>query len=179
MTKSIFRRLANRFLHLLARRLPGSRSLRPALHRLRGVKIGSNVFIGEEVYIENEYPEAVEIHDDVQISLRTIILAHTRGPGKVIIEKEAFIGANNVIAASAGRTLRIGEGAVLAPGLAITKDVATHIFMANDAAKAAARVTVPLAKAETIEQFIRGLVPIKPRTDAAAKESNAAGKPQS
>ncbi len=39
VTKTIFRRFSNRALHLLARTLPGSTTVRPMLHRLRGVKI--------------------------------------------------------------------------------------------------------------------------------------------
>lgn len=171
MNKSIFRRTLNRLFHSLARTLPGSRGLRPFLHRLRGVKVGANVFIGDEVYIENEFPECVEIQDGVQISLRTVILAHTRGPGKVIIEKDAFIGANAVIATVAGKTLRVGEGSVIGPLSVITKDVAAKVFIANESAKPSARVTVPLSKAETIEEFIRGLAPIKPSVKVADNES--------
>src|SRR6187200_2899644 len=97
VSKSIFRRVANRLLHSLARVLPGAQGLRPFLHRLRGVKVGTNVFIADEVYLENEYPEAVEIQDGVQISIRAIIIAHTRGAGKIVIEKDAYIGPNTVI----------------------------------------------------------------------------------
>ena len=175
--KPFFRRCFNRVLHSLAHRLPGARSLRPFLHRLRGVKVGTDVFIGDEVYIENEYPEVVEIQSGVQISLRTIILAHTRGPGRVIVEKDAFIGANSVIAASSGRTLRIGEGAVLGPGVVITKDVAAHVFIANDSARPVARATVPLSKAATMEEFIRGLTPIKPQGERTTGTANQSGNP--
>src|SRR5262245_46142038 len=80
MTKSFLRRVWNRLLHQLARLLPGATSFRPSLHRLRGVKIHGKVFIGDDVYLENEYPECVEIHDGVQIGLRTTIISHTRGP---------------------------------------------------------------------------------------------------
>lgn len=161
--KPLFRRVANRLLHVLARSLPGATSLRPFLHRLRGVKVGTNVFIGDQVYIENEYPEAVEIQDGVQISLRAVILAHTRGPGRVIIESDAFVGANTVISAAAGRTVRIGQGAVLGPVLAISNDVSPHLFVTNDAAKPVAKATVSLSKAKSIDEFIRGLVPLKKR----------------
>ena len=47
----------------MARFLPGSTSLRPFLHKLRGVRIQGDVFIGDDVYIENEYPECIEIHN--------------------------------------------------------------------------------------------------------------------
>ena len=99
---------------MIARFSPGAESIRPFLHRLRGVDIHGKIFIGEEVYIENEHPECVEIHDQAQIALRTIIVAHFRGTGRVIIGQKVWIGAGCIIAASAGQTLLIGEGAVVA-----------------------------------------------------------------
>ncbi len=60
---SFTRGLSNRLLHLMARQLPGATGLRVRLHRWRGVKVGLNVFIGDEVYLENEYPERIEIQD--------------------------------------------------------------------------------------------------------------------
>ena len=131
------------------------------LHRLRGVKIGKNVFIGEEVYMENEYPEAVEIRSGAQIALRTIILAHTRGPGRVVIGENAWIGPNVVVAAGAGRVLTIGDGAVIGAGVVLNNDVGPHMFVANPPPKAVATATVPLATAESMGDFIRGLVPIR------------------
>ena len=56
MEKTLLRRIFNRILHSLVQSLPGAKSVRPFLHRLRGVKIYGDVFIGDEVYIENEYP---------------------------------------------------------------------------------------------------------------------------
>src|SRR5262245_64091942 len=105
MTKSFLRRVWNRLLHQLARLLPGATSVRPFLHRLRGVQIHGKVFIGDDVYLENEYPERIEIQDGVQIGLRTTIIAHTRGPSRIVIEENAFIGANCVIAAAPDKTL--------------------------------------------------------------------------
>jgi len=173
MSKSIIRRVLNRFLHSLARTLPGATSLRPMLHRLRGVKIGKNVFIADDVYLENEYPEAVEIHDGVQISVRSIIIAHTRGPGKVVIEENAYLGPNTVVATSGGRSLRIGAGAVIGAGVVIGNDVAAKMFIPSSPAKPVATVMVPLAKAERMEDFIRGLAPIRPRARTATDKPNA------
>jgi acetyltransferase-like isoleucine patch superfamily enzyme len=173
MKKPFFRRCFNRVLHFVARHGPGATSLRPFLHRLRGVQIGKGVFIADEVYLENEYPEAVEIQDGVQISVRAIIIAHTRGPGRVVIEKDAYVGPNTVIASAGGRTLRIGEGAVIGAGVVVSSDVAPQMFFSNPSAKAVARVTVPLATARRMEDFIRGLVPLKPRHDPTAVATNS------
>jgi acetyltransferase-like isoleucine patch superfamily enzyme len=160
MQRSLLRRVSNRGLHLLARYLPGSSSVRPFLHRLRGVQIGKEVFIGDDVYLENEHPDAVEIQDGVHISVRAIILAHTRGSGRIVIEKDAFIGVNTVIATSGNKLLRIGEGSVIGAGVVITRDVPAHVFVANDGPKPIANVGVPLTKADTVEDFVRGLTPL-------------------
>lgn len=177
MKKSHLRRMVNRFLHSLARRVPGSTTLRPMLHRLRGVKIGKGVFIGEEVYIENEYPEAVEIVKGAQIGLRAIILAHTRGSGEVVIGENAWVGPNVVVAATAGRRLTIGEGAVIGAGVVLNSDVAPRTFVANAAPKAVATATVPLATANSMQEFIRGLVPIRDKTKGISRREETSKRP--
>jgi acetyltransferase-like isoleucine patch superfamily enzyme len=153
----------NRLFGLLARFAPGSTTLRPMLHRARGVKIGRNVFIGDDVHLENEYPEAIEIQDDVQISVRAVIIAHTRGPGRVIIEKEAFIGPHVVIACSSGRVVRIGGGAVVSAGCIVTKNVLPRMVLTPAAAQVVARATVALTTAKTMEEFHSGLRPLRSR----------------
>jgi carbonic anhydrase/acetyltransferase-like protein (isoleucine patch superfamily) len=174
MTKPLLKRISNRALHLLARFLPGCTSVRPFLHRLRGAKIGKDVFIGDDVYLENEHPEAVEIQSGVHISVRAIILAHTRGCGKIVIEKDAFIGISAVLATSGGKTLRIGEGSVVGAGVVVTRDVPAHAFVANEMPKPTATVGLPLTKAETVEDFVRGLSPFRPskaaRSETIARE---------
>jgi acetyltransferase-like isoleucine patch superfamily enzyme len=140
--------------------LPGATSLRPFLHSLRGVRIYGTVFIGDDVYLDNEYPECIEIHDGVQIALRTTIIAHTRGPSKIILGRNVFVGANSVIAASPGKTLTIGEGAVLGIASTVTSDIAPFTFCTAEKAKAVARVTTPFTSDTSYEQFIRGLRPL-------------------
>lgn len=161
MNKNLFRRIINRLLHLLARFLPGSTTVRPFLHRLRGVKIHGTVFIGEEVYLENDYPECIEIHDNARIVLRTTIMSHLRGPGKVIIEKDVWIGPCCTIVTSAGETRTIGKGAVLSAGSVVTKDVPSLTLMSGVPAEPLARITVPLASTDKVETFIRGLRPLR------------------
>lgn len=163
MNKSILRRVANRVLQLAARFCPGSKTLRPRLHRWRGSKVGRGVFIGDDVYLDNEWPERIEIQDNVQISIRTIVIAHTRGPGKVIIERDAFVGPNCVLVCGAGRILRIGAGAVVGAGSVITKSVPPHLYVAPPGVEALARVKVPLPVAGTMEEFWAGLEALERR----------------
>jgi serine acetyltransferase len=176
MTKSLLRRILNRGFGMLARFSPGARTMRVWLHRARGVQIGQGVFLGDEVYIDNEYPECVEIQDRVQISIRAIIIAHTRGPGRVIIGKDAFVGANSVIAGSAGRTIRIGERAVIGPGSIITKSVPAGLFLAPAPPQCVAKVDVPLPTTDTIASFRAGLRPLdRTSTPADAAPEDRAG----
>jgi GNAT superfamily N-acetyltransferase/serine acetyltransferase len=136
--KSLLRRGANRILHKLARAVPGSTTLRPALHRLRGVAIGQNVFIGDDVYLENEFPELVEIGDCTAIGLRTAIIAHVGRPdektglvaGRIVIGKNVWIGACSFIATSPGTSLTIGDGAVIgACSVIVNKNIRPHAFV--------------------------------------------------
>ena len=161
MKKKILRRTFNRILHLLAMFSPGASTVRPFLHRLRGVKIHGSVFIADQVYLENDYPECVEIHDNTYVGLRSIILAHNRGPGKIVIGEKVWIGPNCVIASSPGRTLSIGDGSVIAASSVITADVPPSTFLAGQRPNHVAKVSVPLGLEGSYEQFIRGLVPIK------------------
>jgi acetyltransferase-like isoleucine patch superfamily enzyme len=124
--------------------------------------MGKDIFIGDDVYLENEHPSSVEIQDGVHISVRAMILAHTRGSGNVVIESDAFIGPNTVIVTSGNKTLRIGKGAVIGAGVVVTRDVPAHAFIANETPKPIATVGLPLTKAETVEEFVRGLSPINP-----------------
>lgn len=163
MNKSLPRRIANRWLHILARNGPGAVTLRPKLHRWRGAVIGKGVFIGEGVYIDNEYPECVEIQDGVQISIRAILIAHTRGPGRIWIGRNAFIGPGSILICGAGKTLKIGEGAVVGAGSVITRSIPAGLYVAPPAPTPVARVGVPLTTATSMEEFQAGLTPIPPR----------------
>jgi acetyltransferase-like isoleucine patch superfamily enzyme len=158
MHKSLFRRTLNRILHIIAQFAPGCSNFRPYLHRLRGVKIGNNVLITDQIYIENEYPECVEIGEGVEIAPKVNIIAHRLGPGKVIIQKNAFIGMGCNIAAEAGKTLTIGEGSVIAMGSVVNSDVPPYTFVAGNPAKPKRKVTIPLTRKTTIEEFKKGLV---------------------
>ena len=161
MSKSPLRRAFNRVLHLIARQIPGSGSVRPFLHRLRGVAIGKGVFIGDDVYVDNEYPECIEIHDGASISMRALLIAHTRGPGRIILEKDSFIGPNAVVCCYAGRVIRIGEGSVVAAGAVITRSVPARTLVAPPPSRPVAKLTHPLNRATGIEDFLAGMIPIR------------------
>jgi len=161
MKKSALRRVLNRVFGMLARFAPGSTSLRPFLHKLRGVRIMGRVFIGDDVYLENEYPDCLELHDGAQIGLRSILIAHTRGSGRIVICKDVFVGANCVLTASPGATLTVGEGAVIATSSVISSDVPPHTLVGPEKAKPLANVTVPFTIDTPYNRFLAGLRPLK------------------
>lgn len=161
VNKSFARRCTNRILGRLAQAVPGKNTLRPFLHRLRGIQIGKDVFIGDQVYLENEYPECIEIHDKAQICLRSVIIAHFRGSGRVIIGKNVWIGPNCVIATSPGRTLTIGDDSVIGALTVVTSDIAPNSFVVGAKPKIVAKVTTPMTEQTGYHEFLRGLIPLQ------------------
>lgn len=168
MTQSLLRRAANRVLYQVSKLAPGATSIRPFIHKLRGVKISGVVFIGEEVFLENNYPDHIELGDQVQIAMRTTILAHFRGPGRVIIAPKVFIATGCLIAAASGQTLTIGEGAFLAAGSVVTRDIAPYTMVSGSPAKPIARLAAPMLMNTSYEEFKRNIRPLnwqpKPKT---------------
>jgi acetyltransferase-like isoleucine patch superfamily enzyme len=158
--KFAVRRVSNRILHLLCRFGPGGFTIRPFLHRLRGVSIGKKVWIGDDVYLDNDFPHCIEIQDGAMIELRTIILAHTHGEGRVVVEKNAFIGAGSVIVTAANRTLVIGEGSVIMASSMVNRSVAPYTLYGSDCARPLARITKPFTGTTSYEEFITSLQPL-------------------
>lgn len=163
MDKNILRRAFNRVLHLAARASPGATTLRPLLHKLRGVKINGTVWIADNVYIESEYPERVELNDGVFLGMRSTILAHTKGEGSVIVERDAFIGPHAVIVCASAKALRIGEGAVITIGSVITSSVAPHTIMSPPRTVPIGKSKVPYLRA-SYQEFVSGLEPLRKKS---------------
>jgi acetyltransferase-like isoleucine patch superfamily enzyme len=127
-TRAIF----NRILHCIARYLPMYPIHRVFLHRMRGVKIGNEVFIGSEVFIDDAEPDLVDIEDGVTIIARCSILAHSYYPTHlceyfkdkehlkgVTIKKGAYLGFGSIILPG----VTVGENAIIGAGTVISKDV--------------------------------------------------------
>ena len=75
--KSQYGRFMVRIMNILARHVPGGH-FRAQLHKIKGVIVGKNVWIGEEVYIDNEYPFYIFLEDGVEIAAYSMIMAHGR-----------------------------------------------------------------------------------------------------
>lgn len=149
-----------RVLHVIARFSPGGDSIRVWLHKARGVKITGRVFLGANVYIDDEYPENVAIHDNTFIGISSILIAHFRHVGMIEIGPDVSIGPNCVIMPN----VRIGQGAVVAAGSVVNRNVPpmTLVGGAPDA-KPMAKVSIPLGITGTYEDFLKGLQPLPKR----------------
>lgn len=180
MRKNLLRRAVNRLLHSLARSVPGAMSLRPFLHRLRGVRLGKNVFIGDDVYLENEFPERVEIGENTVLSVRSLILAHTQGVGAVSIGRNVWIGPGAMVICSQGKELTIGDGAVIGNGSMVSHNVAPEIIMAPPRSRPIGRATIPLTGPDAFAGFVSGMRPLpreRKATEATPDEPPFPGHP--
>ena len=156
--------IKNRILHKLASIAPGGDSLRPWLHRWRGVEIGKNVWISQYVYIDELHPDGLSIGDNCTIGLRTSIFTHfywgprkANNQGKVVIEKNVFIGPHCVILPN----VTIGEGSVIKAGSVVSSNIPPNIFYGSPPAAPLAAVTVPLTREYSYHEFLMGLRPIR------------------
>ena len=122
------------------------KGFRKVFHKLRGTKVGGNVEIGYMVFIDNRYPELVEIEDDVTITSKCTVLAHdlsmrlidgTEKVGKVIIKKGAFIGMNSTIMPG----VIIGENCIIGCGSIVTKDTEGNSIYIGSPAKFLKKLT--------------------------------------
>jgi len=167
--------LLGRVLGKIAFVAPGGGSLRPWLQRRRGVAVGKNVWIGQLVYVDEIHPEDITIGDNCRISLRTSIISHFYsgprrpiGNGKVVIEKDVFIGPHCVILPN----VRIGEGAVIRAGTVVSRNVPARAFWGPPSAEALGTASVPLTEEHSYEEFMHGLkLRVKNRPHCGDKES--------
>jgi acetyltransferase-like isoleucine patch superfamily enzyme len=155
--ENVFRGLLNRLLQLLARILPGGVTMRVLLHRARGVHIGKDVFISENVLLETACPQLITIEDRVSIGIRTTVIAHFRELNEgVKIESDVFVGPGVIILPN----VVIGRGAVVAAGSVVTRSVPPMTVVQGNPAVPVARCGLPLGPQVTQKEFSRRLQPI-------------------
>jgi acetyltransferase-like isoleucine patch superfamily enzyme len=103
--------LKNWLLELLASNAPVP-SWRAKLHRMRGVNIGENVYVGYNVVFDRIHPELITVEDYAEIGDRCILSAHTRGS---LTTRQAYPRTMAPI--------KIGRGVSVNPGCIITQGV--------------------------------------------------------
>ncbi len=105
------------------------------VHRLRGVKIGKQTYMGRLVSLDDRSPELIEIGNGVAVSTGVVIFCHQRDltnykpgmyamhcpfkTGKVKIGDGAHLGVGSIIMPG----VTVGEGAIIGEGAVVTRDV--------------------------------------------------------
>jgi len=158
--ETFLRGTLNRLFQLLARILPGAGSVRVTLHRARGVNIGRNVFISEDVILETGAPNLITIEDRVFLGVRTTIIAHFRELNEgVKIESDVFVGPGAIILPN----VVLGRGSVVAAGSVVTRSVPPMTLVQGNPAVPVAQCGVPLGEQVTQGEFSRQLKPLAVR----------------
>lgn len=143
--------------HVLAMNAPHER-LSILFYRMRGTKIGKNVYIDRGVFIESWRPHLVTIKDNAEIGPKAIIIAIDSSYntiskdipilyGNVTVERNAYIGAGAIILPG----VTIGEYSIVAAGAVVTKDVPPRTVVAGVPAKTIKTIEEGLSQFEDTE----------------------------
>jgi acetyltransferase-like isoleucine patch superfamily enzyme len=95
-----------------------------ALLRALGAKVGRNVFISVDAWIDPTFPQLLVIEDDVMLGVGVKIFVHEFGrdrfkAGRGVIRNGAVIGGCAII----GPGVEVGADAVVAAAAAVGRDV--------------------------------------------------------
>lgn len=107
-----------------------------------GMKVGKHTAFGLMVMVDVFYPEKITVGENSVIGYNTTILAHEYliheyRLGEVIIGENVLIGANTTILPG----VTIGDGAVVAAGAVVHKDVAPGAFVGGNPLRELTRIT--------------------------------------
>jgi len=136
-------------LQAIAKAVP-SASVTVALQRLRGVKIGDEVYIGQGVTFDEIYPKEISIGNNVSIGMRTMIFAHSnptrsfelkskyypREVKPVLIKSGTWIAPGAIILAG----VTLGENCVVSAGSVVASDVDPYTVVAGNPARPVRRL---------------------------------------
>jgi len=107
----------------------------------KGTKVGADIFIGKNVYIDPYLGGSlITIDDEAMITSRSIVLAHDASSirrtgftyvAPVRIGKRAYIGMNSIILPG----ISIGDDAIIGAGSVVTRNVDAGMVVAGNPAK--------------------------------------------
>jgi len=89
------------------------------LNRSRGVKIGKNVYLGPNVYIDLLYPNLITIRNNVSIGMNTMIFTHGNPTNSIWIKENIYPRYVKPVVIGSGTW--IAPGCIILPGVHIGK----------------------------------------------------------
>lgn len=104
-------------------------SIRIAIYRMCGFKIGKNTFIGMKCYLDDMCYDYLTIGDNCTISYGVFFACHGRNQGHlpIVVENGVYIGMRaNIISKNADKDkmgVRIGEKAVIGACTLVNRDI--------------------------------------------------------
>lgn len=117
-------------------------SWRVKMHKMRGVNIGKNVYIGYKVLFDRLHPELITIGDNAKIGDWCIFSAHTRGS---LTTRQAYPRTEKPIKIGNGvcmnercivtQGVEIGENSIIDIGSVVTRNVPPNSFVSGYPAK--------------------------------------------
>lgn len=114
------------------------------IHRMRGVKMGRDVFIDPTAIVETAFPENIAIGNDVRITAGCVIMSHIKAPHylretglvpvvlkPVVLDDHCFIGVNSVIMPG----VTVGKASVVTSGSVVVNNVPPYTMVQGNPAK--------------------------------------------
>jgi acetyltransferase-like isoleucine patch superfamily enzyme len=134
-------RLAYQYVLLTLARFTLPTRLRVALYRAMGARIGKDVYIGVDTYLDERYPELITMEDDSGPSFRSTFITHGEAYDEegnrisfvapILIKKGSWPGSNTVICPG----VTVGEGAIVGSGSVVTEDVPDNAVVVGNPAR--------------------------------------------
>jgi len=152
--KGLIKSISTKIIQCIAMtHLPIGGKLRCKLERIRGVKIGNNVFLSGGNILDRVRPDLITIEDYVSLAGGVYVLTHSNpttplreilGPASnkvapVVIKRGAWVGINCVILPG----VTIGENSIVAAGSVVSKDVAPYTVVGGVTAKEIKKMKIP------------------------------------
>lgn len=137
---------------------PGGDSARLSCWRMRGVKVGQNVFIAQQVYFDELHPggrNRGQCHDrPAHVDFFPFLLgaAAREEYAAVVIGRDVYVGPHCLILPG----VRIGEGAVIKGGTVVSKNVPPGYFRLAQSESAGAGHGAPHVRARIPRNSLRG-----------------------
>lgn len=126
---------------ILGQSIPESTRIRQPFYMDFGknIEFGENVFINSSVHMQDQ--GGIKIGNNALIGHQVVFATLDHGfkpsergnlrPGRIVLEDDVWIGSNATIL----KGVTIGEGAIVAAGSVVTKDVPAHTIVGGNPAK--------------------------------------------